>query len=246
MTREWDAATYDRVAGPQARWGTSVIARVEPRGVRRVLDAGCGSGRVTEQLLERLPDAAVIALDASGNMLDEARGRLARFGSRVTFVCADLNEPLPLDLPVDAIVSTATLHWVPDHAALFRRLAAVLRPGGQLVAQYGGAGNIASVVRALAVMGDPLPGRWTYPTPDEERERLAGAGFEGVDAWLQPEPTTFDTAEEFETFLATVVLREHLALLPEPVRGPFVREVAARLPGPVLDYVRLNVVARRG
>ncbi len=246
MSREWDAATYDRVADPQARWGADVIARLDPRGVGRVLDAGCGSGRVTEQLLERLPEAHVVALDGSGRMLEEAARRLAPFGSRVSFVCADLREPVLLDEPVDAIVSTATFHWVPDHAGLFRRLAAVLRPGGQLVAQYGGRGNIASVVRAVAELGDPIPGRWTYAEPEDERRCLADAGFVDVQAWLHPEPTSFEAGESFETFLATVVLREHVALLPEQDRAAFVHAVASRLPGPFLDYVRLNVVARRG
>ena len=245
MTREWDAAAYDRVAEPQARWGAGVIGRLDPAGVGLLLDAGCGSGRVTEQLLERLPGAHVIALDASERMLAEAGRRLARFGTRVDYVCGDLREPLPLDRPVDAIVSTATFHWVPDHPGLFRRLAAVLVPRGQLVAQYGGAGNIASVVRALGEIRGALRGRWTYPAPGPERRALLEAGFEDVQAWLQPEPTVFEPGEPFEAFLETVVLREHVARLPEAERRPFVRSVVARLPGPTLDYVRLNVVARR-
>ena len=245
MSQEWDAVTYDRVADPQARWGAGVIGRLDP-GIRLVLDAGCGSGRVTQQLLDRFPRAHVVALDASAQMLEGSRRRLSGYGPRVSFVQADLREPLPLDRPVHAIVSTATFHWVPDHAALFRRLAAALEPGGQLVAQCGGAGNIASVVRALAVLGDPLPGRWTYPEPGPERRSLLDAGFVDVQVWLQPEPTAFEPGEPFETFLATVVLREHLALLPEGERLAFVRSVAALLPGPSLDYVRLNVVARLG
>jgi len=246
MTREWDATVYDRVADPQARWGAGVIGRLEPAGIGRLLDAGCGSGRVTEQLLERLPDARVIALDASERMLAEARRRLGRFGPRVEYTCADLREPLPVDPPVEGIVSTATFHWVPDHPVLFHRLAAVLAPEGQLIAQYGGAGNIASVARALAEIGDPLPGRWTYPEPGPERRALLEAGFVDVQVWLQPEPTAFEPGEPFETFLAAVVLREHVALLPEAERMPFVRAVIARLPDASLDYVRLNVVARRG
>src|SRR5436190_16047407 len=138
--RDWDAATYDRVANPQTRWGTLVLDRLPLRGDETVLDAGCGSGRVTELLAERLPNGRVIALDASPSMVDEARRRLERFGDRVDFVVADLGRPftLPDGILADAILSTATFHWVPDHAALFRNLAAVLRPGGRLVAQFGG------------------------------------------------------------------------------------------------------------
>ena len=138
MTRDWDARTYDRVADPQTRWGTAVLERLTLEGDERVLDAGCGSGRVTELLANRLPDGRVVALDGSPSMIDAARERLAPFGDRIEYVVADLGAPLPIDGTVDAILSTATFHWVPDHDALFRNLAAVLRPGGRLVAQCGG------------------------------------------------------------------------------------------------------------
>ena len=245
MTGDWDAATYDRIADPQTRWGSVVLDRLTLVGDERVLDAGCGSGRVTERLLERLPRGRAVALDASPAMVAEARRRLARFGDRVAYLVADLGGPLPIAEPVDAIVSTATFHWVPDHDALFRNLAAVLRPGGELVAQFGGAGNIASVMAVLAGIGDGWLGPAHFETPEATRERLEAAGFVGIEAWLSPEPTTFEPGGPFETFLATVVLGPHLERLPEPERAAFVHEVASRLPGPALDYVRLNIVARR-
>ena len=133
--RDWDARTYDRIADPMTRWGTGVLDRLPLEGNERVLDAGCGSGRVTEQLLDRLAaDGRVVALDGSPSMVDAARERLARFGDRVEYVVADLGAPLPIDGQVDAVLSTATFHWVPDHDAVFHTLAAVTRPGGRLVA----------------------------------------------------------------------------------------------------------------
>src|SRR5512144_2104322 len=120
--------------------GEAVLERLTLRGDERVLDAGCGSGRVTERLAERLPAGHVVALDGSASMVRQARVRLARFGERVSYVVADLGRPLPIASRVDAILSTATFHWVPDHDALFRNLAAIVRPGGRLVAQCGGAG----------------------------------------------------------------------------------------------------------
>ena len=244
--RDWDGRSYDAVAEPQARWGAAVLERLELRGDERVLDAGCGSGRVTELLAERLPAGRVVALDGSPAMLDEARRRLERFGDRVTLVQADLRGPLPIDEPVDAIFSTATFHWIPDHDALFRHLAAVIRPGGRLVAQYGGGANIASVRRVLATIGDGWPGDAFFAWPDETRRWLAAAGFVDPQAWLHEEPTRFEPGEPFETFLRTVILGAHLARLPEAEREPFVDEVAARLPKAEIDYVRLNVTARRG
>jgi len=244
--QDWDGATYDRIADPMTRWGSGVLDRLPLSGHETVLDAGCGSGRVTEQLLERLPDGRVIAADAAPSMLAEARRRLARFGDRVTFVGCDLARPLPIGAPVDAILSTATFHWVPDHNALFANLAAVLRPDGLLVAQCGGAGNVASVLRAVAEVGEEWKGPWTFATPAEATARLEAAGFVDVDAWLQGEPTRIERGEPMETFLATVILRAHLDRLPEDRRAGFVRAVAERLPGDEIDYVRLNLVARRG
>src|SRR5436309_3319441 len=134
-----------------------LIWRVAARpGVGLGPHAGCGTGRVTEHLLRRLPDGRVIALDASDAMLTEAARRLAAFGDRVQYVRADLGQPLPFDQQVDAVFSTAVFHWVPDHDALFANLAAMLRPSGTLVAQCGGTGNVASVMAAAAALGRPL------------------------------------------------------------------------------------------
>ncbi len=245
--RDWDAGAYDRVSDPMARWGAGVLERLALAGDETVLDAGCGSGRVTEHLAERLPAGRVIALDGSPAMLEAARGRLSRFGRRVAYLEADLARPLPLDeASVDAILSTATFHWVGDHDALFKHLAAVLRPGGRLVAQCGGKGNIATVLRAIAAAGDPWPGPWTMAGPAETRRRLEAAGFTSVKTWLHDEPTQIERGEPLREYLRTVILGAHLERLPEDRRGAFVDAVAAGLPDGVIDYVRLNIVATRG
>ena len=248
-TRDWDGATYDRIADPQARWGAAVLDRLPLRGDETVLDAGAGSGRVTELLAERLPDGRVIALDGSPSMITEARRRLARFGDRIEYVVADLARPFELpggpDRRADAILSTATFHWITDHDTLFRNLAAVIRPGGRLVAQCGGAGNIASILAVLPTVGDGWLGDKHFATPEATAERLRAAGFVDIETWLQPEPTRFEPGEPFETFLRTVVLGSHVERLPEAERGAFVHEVASRLPKPVIDYVRLNILATR-
>ena len=242
--RDWDARTYDRVAQPMTRWGTTVLERLPLGGTERVLDAGCGTGRVTEQLAERLPDGSVVALDGSPAMVETARARLARFGDRIQYVVADLGLPLPIE-PVDAILSTATFHWVPDHDALFRNLAEVLRPGGRLVAQCGGRGNIASIQRVLAALGDGWTGPVRFETPEATTARLEAAGFLDIECWLTEEPTRFEPGEPLETYLRTVVLGAHLERLPPDEHDAFVRSVASGLDEPLIDYVRLNIVARR-
>jgi trans-aconitate 2-methyltransferase len=245
MPRDWDARTYDRVADPQTRWGTTVLDRLPLAGDERVLDAGCGTGRVTELLAARLPRGRVVALDGSPAMIDAARERLAPFGERIEYVVADLGEPLPIEGAVDAVLSTATFHWVPDHDALFTNLAAVVRPGGWLVAQCGGIGNVATVMSALASIGDGWLGPAHFERPLATVCRLDAAGFVDIDCWLTFEPTRFEPGEPLESFLRTVVLGPHLERLPPAEHAAFVHEVAARLPEPLIDYVRLNIVARR-
>ena len=241
--REWDAPTYDRIAEPQTRWGARVVEWLDLRGDERVLDAGCGTGRVTELLLDGWADVSVIALDASSEMLAEARRRLARFRDRVTFVHADLAEPLPIDGRVDAVLSTATFHWVRDHDALFGNLATVMRPGAQLAAQSGAPGNVESVMDALRRLGTPSD--IVFPTPQETRERLERAGFVDVETWTHPDAAEFATDEEFRSFLETVVLREQIAsTAPADVPG-FLERVLELIPPRRLDYVRLNMRAVR-
>lgn len=243
--RDWDAETYDRIAEPQTRWGAGVLDRLPLVGDERVLDAGCGSGRVTERLAERLPNGRVIALDGSASMIEAARTRLARFGDRIEYLVADLREALPVAPPVDAILSTATFHWIPDHDALFRHLAAVLQPGGRLVAQCGGAGNIATVRRALDEVGTDHPFPAHFESPMATVARLDAAGFVDIECWLTDEPTRLEPGLPFEMFLRTVILGDHVAAMPEAEAAEFVHRVAEAMPEPLIDYVRLNIVARR-
>jgi trans-aconitate 2-methyltransferase len=244
--REWDATTYDRIADPMTRWGEAVLERLPLRGEENVLDAGCGSGRVTQQLLERLPEGRVTALDHSRDMLRQARERIGEDG-RVTYLAADLADlakPLPVaPASFDAVFSTATFHWVHDHDALFRNLARVMRPGARLVAQCGGVGNIATVAAALEELGTPYESVM-FATPEETAARLEASGFADIEVWLHDEPTEIPP-EDLETYLATVILRAHIHEMPEDRRAWFVHEVATRLPGPRLDYVRLNICATR-
>jgi trans-aconitate 2-methyltransferase len=244
--RDWDADTYDRISGPMARWGQNVLSRLTLVGDETVLDAGCGSGRVTERLAERLPDGHVIALDGSPAMIAAAKERLTRFGRRIEYVTADLERRLPVtERSVDAVLSTATFHWIGDHPKLFRNLADVIRPGGRLVAQCGGQGNIKSVLRAIAAAGETWPGPWTLAGPDETKQRLEAAGFTDVETWLNDEPTPLEPGAATLEYLRTVVLGSHLERIKPDRRDAFVEAVAANLPSPTIDYVRLNIVATK-
>lgn len=248
-TRDWDARTYERVSGPQAEWAQGVIDRLGLVGDEVVLDAGCGSGRVTRMLLERLPEGRVVAVDSSPSMVAEARKALDP--GRTTVFEADLAQ-LRLDEPVDLAFSNAVFHWVPDHDALFSRMFEALRPGGRLEAQCGGEGNVAGFVELAAAVGEREPfaphlggwtGPWNFAGPQETAERLLDAGFEAVETGLQRWPVT---PEEPLDFVRTVCLGNHLDELPEELRGRYAEAVLEAAGSPLeLEYVRLNISARR-
>jgi trans-aconitate 2-methyltransferase len=240
----WDARTYDRVSEPQQSWASDVLERlrdIPPDAT--VLDVGCGTGRVTEALLELVPRGCVLAIDASADMVELASARLR---GRARVWCQDALE-LALEEPVDAIFSTATLHWVTDHDRLWPALARALRSGGRLEAQCGGDGNIA---RVRAVIDDVLReiapalrglSPWTFAGPAETEPRLRDAGFVDVRCWLQDRPTY---PQDVEGFVRSSILAAHLERLPAELREPFAAAVVARV-RPPLDYVRLNVSAVR-
>ncbi len=233
--------SYDRISAPMEAMGLAVLERLPLSGSETVVDAGCGSGRVTEALLERLPEGRVIGIDGSAAMIDAARERL---GDAVELHVQDL---LELDVePVDAIFSTATFHWIKDHDALFARLRATLKPGGHLVAQCGGKGQ-AAAVHAAAAQACPeffagWAGPWNFADAEETEQRLRDAGFSEARAWLEVVPMESPDGEEW---LRTIMLGTHLERLPEERRDDFVHDVGAIVGvDPLrLDYVRLNIDA---
>lgn len=246
-TRDWDGAAYDRISTPQEEWARVTLDRLDLRGDETVLDAGCGSGRVTKLLLDRVPDGHVLAVDASPSMVAEAQLAL---GGRATVWQSDLVD-LRVERPADAAFSNAVFHWVPDHEALFARLHAALRPGGQLVAQCGGRGNIERFHELAREVADREPyaqylggweGPWNFATAEQTQKRLETAGFTGVETWLEDSPIV---PPEPENFLRVVCLGHHLETLPDQLREPYTLDVLERCGDPLqLDYVRLNILAR--
>ena len=241
MPRDWDAEAYDALPIPMTRWGHAVVDRLELHGNERVLDAGCGTGQVTAHLLERLPDGSVVALDGSPSMIDAARTRLD--ADRTTFLVHDLLEPIPIE-PVDAVLSTATFHWVPDHDRLFANLADVMRPGAQLAAQCGGAGNIANITLALADLGVDLERDKTFADPATTEARLRRNGFVDIRCWLTDEPTVVPPGD-LESYLRTVCMGAVVDGLAPDDAARLVHAVATRMREPRIEYVRLNIAARR-
>jgi trans-aconitate 2-methyltransferase len=248
---DWDAKAYHRVANHQEEWGLEVLERLSLRGDETVLDAGCGSGRVTRHLLDRLPTGRVIGVDASPSMIEEARSNLAEFGDRVELRVGDLTE-LDLDADVDAAFSNAAFHWIAQHELLFGRLYAALRPGGRLEAQCGGEGNVAEWERAIeSASGDArfaayfrdLGRPWNFASVGDTESRLARAGFEVRRVWLEERPVTPPEPREY---VRVGGLASHLDRLPSSLHDEFVDAVLGSMLRPLrLEFVRLNISAGR-
>ncbi|HEX5956117.1 MAG TPA: methyltransferase domain-containing protein [Solirubrobacterales bacterium] len=247
---DWDAVTYHRVAEVQEEWGREVLARLDLRGDETVLDAGCGTGRVTRLLLERLPEGRVIGVDAAPSMIAKAREAIGG-DKRVELEVRDLLD-LDLDREVDAIFSNAAFHWILDHARLFARLFAALRPGGALEAQCGGQDNVAEFVRAIeSAEGDErfsqylrgIPASYNFASVGDTQARLARAGFDAKPVWLDNRSYA---PSEPAAFVRASGLAQQLERLPEHLHDEYVDAVLGSMPRPlVLDYVRLNISARR-
>jgi trans-aconitate 2-methyltransferase len=155
------------------------------------------------------------------------------------------------------VFSAAVFHWIHDHAALFRSIVTALKPGGRLVAQCGGDGNLAILRgRAQRLMKGrfaPFFEDWIEPTfyadVESTKGRLAAAGFVDCEVWLETAPVSFDQAERYKQFIATVCVRHQVARLPARDRDVFLYELTAAAAGDspplTLDYWRLNIAARR-
>lgn len=258
QTREWNATEYHRISGPQVSWGKKVLARVHLRGDEILMDAGCGTGRLTAELLQSLPRGRVVGVDLSENMLAGARDYLARdFPGKFSLVVANLQD-LPFERVFDGIFSTAAFHWVLDHDRLFRSLFRALRPGGWLTAQCGGGPNLARLrkrtdelaatakyARHFAGFSEP----WTYNNVETAATILRHAGFIDVDTSLEPALTALENLPKYSEFVRSVILRQHLERIPDDeLRTEFVATLAAQAatddPPFSLDYWRLNLNAR--
>jgi len=258
-SREWNADVYHRVSAPQVSWGKKVLARISLHGDETVLDAGCGTGRLTRELLEGLPRGRVVAVDLSQNMVKTAREYLVRdFPRQAEFLCCDLLH-LPFRDAFDGIFSTATFHWVLDHQALFGSLHSALHSGGWLCGQCGGSGNIAAFLsRAGQLMATPLYAGyfagfqfpWEYPDPQTTAERLTRAGFTDIETSLEEAPAVLASAGAYREFICDVILRHHLKCIPTPLlRHSFIEKLVEQAttvhPPFYLDYRRLNIRARK-
>lgn len=259
---EWSAGVYHNVSTPHVTWGTRVLSQLNLRGDETAADLGCGTGRLTAELLEQLPEGFVVAVDRSSNMLDVASEMLDyQFPGRVAFVQADLSDinPSKLGRRVDLVFSTAAFHWISDHQNLFNRIYALLKPGGMLLAQCGGGPNLSSLLEQTnSIMGledfshafDGWAGPWNFADAESTSDRLARAGFTNIETSVFESPVVMEDEGELRSFLRTVIFGEHLARIStSDLQRQFIEHHIDWLttqPGPsTLDYWRLDMKATR-
>ena len=250
---DWDAGKYHQLSGPQLAWGRKLADALTPRPGERILDLGCGTGRLTTELAVRFPDVRFICADVSHGMLTEAR----RANPGLACVRAD-GAALPFAGAFDAVFSAATFHWIQNHAALFRQVHTALTPGGRLVAQCGGGPNLRRLLDRTHGLMDSTEFRrffenwrdpWVFASVPETRAELAAAGFADIEVSLDPAPTTLRDHAAFREFISCVCVRYHIDRLPPDERRRFVSALADAAAGDdppfTLDYWRLNMFARK-
>ena len=263
MTRpansSWNAEVYDRIGTPMRGWAQQVIDDLGLRGDETVLDAGCGSGSVTFDLLKKLPRGKIYAVDYSQEMIDKLAASVHERGvTNVVPIQASLTG-FTLPEQVDVVFSNAVFHWIPDDDALFSCLLRATKPGARLRAQCGGGNIFARFMPAVDAVRTAEPfSRWLgdyrdgkkYRSPEEAVASLERAGWTGARASTFEAPVPFDSEDDAALYLRTIILRDHVANLPEERGEPYVRAVIAeyiRRHGPpfTADYARLDMWATR-
>ena len=254
----WNAEVYERIGTPMRRWAQAVIDDLHLSGDETVLDAGCGSGSVTFDLLERLPRGRIYAVDSSPDMISKITQAIEERGeTRIVPILASLTD---FNLPeqVDVVFSNAVLHWIPDDDALFGCLFRATKPGGRFRAQCGGGANIAQLMAVTQAVEEYEPYSVylgmaefrKYRTAEEATAAMQRAGWTDVRANLFDSPVRFENNDDAALYLRTIILQRHVAALPSEHQQPFLEAVIAetvrRYGEPfTADYVRLDLWATK-
>ncbi len=255
----WDAETYERIGTPMRRWAQAVIDDLGLKGDESVLDAGCGSGSVTLDLLAKLPNGKIYAVDGSQDMIARLKKTLdEKKIDNVIPIHGDLTK-LQLTEQVDVVFSNAVFHWIQDDDGLFGSLARATKSGGKLRAQCGGGANIRKLmsatreVEARAPYNEYLSGRVEprkYRTNDQAKQALERNGWRNARAETFPSDVTFDDEDAAVLYLRTIILQQQASALPDNLSDRFLRDVIAEVEARhgqpfVADYVRLDLWATR-
>jgi trans-aconitate 2-methyltransferase len=250
--QDWDASLYDSQHAFVWRFGADLLELLAPKPGERVLDLGCGTGHLTNRIAET--GAEVVGLDNAPAMIEQARrnypGLQFEVGDGANFAFPE---------PFDAVFSNAALHWMKPPERVAACIARALKPGGRLVAELGGKGNVEQVVAALreatAAAGLPLPGEphpWYFPSVGEYASLLEASSLAVAYAALFDRPTPLEGGEEGFRNWVRMFWAGPLAAVPTALQADIIQAAEARLRPRfcrdgtwVADYRRLRVVAVR-
>ena len=230
----WNPKDYAQHSGSQEAWARELLTQIELRPDDVVLDVGCGDGRTTAAIAQLVPDGRVVGVDLSPDMVQHADTQHCHTpATNLRFQQADA-AALPFSAEFSVVFSNATLHWVPDQRAAVHGIARALRPGGRLVAQMGGQGNVAEVIaafehtaasprwRPIVTFGD-LPYRFHVPASYDAW--LKQSGMEVRECGLIPKDMVHDNEDSFIGWLRTA-WHPYTANVPLELRDSFLQETA--------------------
>ena len=232
-TYQWNAADYARASSEQQQWARELIAKLRLQGHERVLDIGCGDGKVTAEIAASLPQGAVVGVDNSPAMIALAQASYPRSQwASLAFQLADA-AALPFAAEFDVVFSNATLHWVLDHVPVLRGIRRSLRPGGTVLLQMGGRGNAQGVIAAVEqVAGAPawrsyfegMRFPYGFYGPEEYRPWLAEAGLTARRVEIIPKDMRHAGRAGFEGWFRTTWL-PYTQRVPEALRPAYEEQV---------------------
>lgn len=232
----WNPGDYAVNSASQYAWASELIARLNLRGDERILDVGCGDGKISAELARAIPQGSVLGIDASPDMIRFAQSTFPESEiSNVRFEVIDARQ-IRFRQEFDLVFSNAALHWVDDHQAFLRGAAGCLRAGGRLVTSCGGKGNAQDVF--LALRSEMRVQRWRdffrnlerpyfFYSPEEYQDWLSRCDFQSRKVELVDKDMVFATPENFAGWLRTTWL-PYTQRVPESAREEFVAAVIAR------------------
>jgi trans-aconitate 2-methyltransferase len=267
----WDAETYHKVSDIQESWAIELLEKIKISESEIVMDAGCGTGRVTKIIANKVKRGKVYAVDLDENMIINAKKNLKDL-SNIVFVKSDLSD-VKLPEKIDLVFSNAVIHWILDHKKLFTNFWDVLKPGGKLLIQCGGKGNLDTIPNVLEKVrmtkrfdhyfkNWKIP--WNFASSADTIKILNEIGFKDIQANLVEKKTKFGNFQEYILFMKTVVMKPYLSYLPttennNQIKNLFIDEFLTELHNKnktkntnekqdldlELNYVRLNITARK-
>lgn len=225
----WDPEDYSKHSSAQESWARELISKLRLKGGERVLDIGCGDGKVTAQIADCLPEGSVLGIDSSPDMIDFARNSSAAKAANMTFECIDVRG-MDFTGEFDVVFSNAALHWVPDHAPVLRRIERSLKSSGKILLQMAGKGNASAIVDAMGRL--TCQGRWSgyfrefsfpyvFYGDEHYRSLVEAAGFVPVRIEFIPKTMTHNGREGLTGWIRTTWL-PYIERIPVDLRDNFI------------------------